>query len=113
MASDVPDKKYLYGEFQKNENWQNKLLRKLSFKSLDIADDDVDVNVDKSQTGIGWRELAVIGAIGLGGLHFWGQQPTSPPVSPAASPADSNYVVRFYDKDGNPIDVPNISQKPN
>jgi len=103
----------LYGVFQKSEDWRNRLHRKLAHKSLDIADTE-DVNVDNSRIGMGWKELAVLGALGLGGFHLYGKQTSpTPPPTPAqqASPIDSEYEVRFFDAAGNPIDVPNISQR--
>ena len=108
------DKDALYGQFQHGEDWQSRLSRKLAHKSLDIADDDMDVNVQNTKSGIGWRELAVAAVAGLTGFGMWqySQQPT-PPADPVehASPVDSEYEVRFYDADGNPIDVPHISTR--
>jgi len=107
------DKPGLYGKFQKANDWQNNLSRKLAHKSLDIAD-DMDVNVQNTKSGIGWRELAVAAVTGLAAFGMWqySQQPT-PPADPVehASPVDSEYEVRFYDADGNPIDVPHISTR--
>lgn len=87
--------------------------------SLDMppGEDDVDVRVNK---GMGWKELAVIAGSILGGAWMLSgpaaitQLPIPSIQSPATQqpgPVDSEYEVRFYDKDGNPIDVPHISTK--
>ena len=58
-----------------------------------------------------WKEMAVLGASLLGGgIYSWNQKPTAPVVAPAlpTSPVDSEYDVRFYDKDGNLIHIPQI-----
>ena len=112
---DLPDKGYLYGNFQKVLDWQCKLFRKASHKALDIPDDDMDLNV---RNGMGWKELAVVGAMVLGAA--WGakyfavpESPAPPAVTvPATPPVDSEYEVRFYDAEGNVIPVPHVNQKP-
>ena len=52
------DKEFLYGKFQRAVDWQQKLAKKASYKALDIAEDDVNINANK--TGIG-----ALGAIGI------------------------------------------------
>lgn len=99
------DKGEQYGEFQKGEDWQSRFGRKLAYKSVDMADDDMDVNVQNTKSGIGWRELAVAAVTGLVGFGMWQY------AQPSEPPADSEYEVRFYDADGNPIDVPHISTR--
>jgi hypothetical protein len=115
MSGDLPDKDFLYGKYQAKRDWRNRLASKLAHKSLDI-DEDEDVNVDNSRIGIGWKELAVIGLMGLGGAWIYNNtnNNTTPPaatVQPGNGPIDSEYEVRFYDADGNPIDVPHISTR--
>ena len=84
--------------------------------SLDMPPDEEDVDGIRVNRGIGWRELAVVGATVLGGVWlFSGDEPTPAPVQvvqPAqpASQVDSEYEVRFYDADGNQIDVPRRSE---
>ena len=72
----------------------------------------MEVRTD-TRTGMGWKELAVIGATMIGGgalvATFLGDK--APPPA-ATSPADSEYEVRFFDADGNPIAVPHISERP-
>lgn len=114
--SDIPDKQHLYGRYQKSEDWRQQLQKKLTHKSLDIPVDD-DVHVDNSRKGMTWKELAVISGtlLGMGSLYAYmnkpPQAPTAPPAQPAG-PVDSEYQIRFFDKDGNLIEVPHISQRP-
>lgn len=117
-SGDLPDKQYLYGRYRDWEGWRNSLAKKLSHKALDIMpDDEMEVN-QYHRSGIGWKELAVVAAAGVGGLAAWQHfgsrdDPQAPPAAVApAGPWDSEYEVRFYDKDGTPIDVPHISKRP-
>ena len=112
---ELPDKDYLYGKFQKTADWRDKLYKKLAHKSLDIGEDD-DIHVDKSNTtlGITWKELAVLGMLGLGGLYVfdkWNQQQPTTQQPAATSPADSEYEVRFFDADGNSIKIEPLPQR--
>ncbi len=112
-STEVPDKGYLYGKFQQVLDWQDKLCRKASHKALDIPTDDMDLNV---KNGLGWKELAVVGAMVLGAIgvtNYFTVPQQGPPTPPAAvSPVDSEYEVRFYDADGNVIPVPHVNQRP-
>lgn len=83
------DKGALYGVFQKTEDWKDQLHRRLAHKSLDIADDDMQIAVDKSTQGMGAKELLAIGALvigaGVGGsLLTKPTTPTPPPITPPA-----------------------------
>lgn len=82
------DKDYLYGRYQRpidervainNERlrWENKLGRQVAHKALDepmLDEEDMGINVDNRReihtTGLGFKELALIGAmmLGTGGL---------------------------------------------
>lgn len=115
------DKDKLYGDFREFEKKKQKLWMKSVHKALDVAEDDVQFN-QSVKNGMGWKELAVIAAMVMSGVGLTGaivsqmsQQPQAPPVVTApVSPgdlADTEYEVRFYDKDGNPIDVPHISTR--
>lgn len=47
--------------------WQNKLAKQVAHKALDeplLDDDEMNVNVNK--TGMGWKELAIIGGMVTG-----------------------------------------------
>jgi hypothetical protein len=106
------DKNALWGWWRSNAAWREKLDRKMAHKALDIPEGD-PVNIKQ---GIGWKELAVIGAmiLGSGGLMAYLIKPTAPVQPPVAmqptDPADSEYEVRFYDADGNPIAVPRLPE---
>ena len=78
------DKDYNYGEFQRGQRWQDKLMRKLAFKSADIPDDDMQVNV---RNGWGWKEMLVAGAIACGALYATSER-TAPPPPAAETIAD-------------------------
>ena len=111
----TPDKDYLYGRFEAGEAWKRRLHRKGAYKALDMADDDMG-DIHANRIGMTWKELAVVAAL-LGGsvagtAWFTGGE-GKPSASPAAaSPADSEYEVRFYDADGNPIRVEPINRQP-
>jgi hypothetical protein len=77
----VPDKGYLYGVYQGAADWRDRLARKCSFKSLDIADDD-DMRIDARKQGITWKEI--LAGAGLAGAIAWGvslfsEAPAPPP----------------------------------
>ena len=82
--SDI-DKEEHYGEFLKRERWQDKLYQKLAHKSLDIPDDDMNLNV---KTGMGWKELLAIGTVCCGGAglasYLTGRDHVPPTVQPPA-----------------------------
>ena len=101
------DKKALYGRFQDGQDRRQKFALKAAHKALDIAEDDVQITT--TQSGFGWKELAVIGAIGLGVAWMFNQKEPAPVVPPAqTSPADADYEIRFYDEAGNPIRVDRV-----
>lgn len=115
------DKDYPYRRWAKHEDWKNSVHRRGVHKALDLADEmEFKQDIDNSRrSGMGWKELAVIGAMLLGGgtLGFLAldrdTQQTQQPTQQTPPPLyDSEYEVRFYDRDGNPIDVPHISQRP-
>lgn len=122
VSLDAPvdvDKRTLYGEWLRNSRWKDKLHERAAAKSLDLPEDDV-IHAPRTNTttnGVGWKELAVIGALvlGAGGLGTYltdrAAKPNQASPPPAASPADSEYDVRFYDADGNPIPIQHISQR--
>ena len=99
---EIIDKKMLYGEaiesMKKNREWREKLAEKATYKALDIPMDPSDVAIRTNQTnvqGLGWKELATIGAIGLGGgaLGYAALKPGPPPQPPAAvAPANPGPV---------------------
>ena len=73
------------------------------------ACDDMTINASRS----GLLELLVGLALGAAGLWFIGEKlkpdaPVSPPTQTEISVPDTEYEVRFYDKDGNQITVPRV-----
>lgn len=118
-VSDVPDKNTLWGWWREGNAWQQQLHRRASHKALDIPEDMGDIQANKSITsGMGWKELAVLGALGIGGYQVTQNttQNAAPPATPPAAVAgellDRDYEIRFSDQHGNPIDVPHISERP-
>lgn len=114
----VPDKDYLYGQYQKVADWKHDLQKKATYKALDVADDEMDFrqNIQRIQ-GLGWKELLVIivGCLAAWGLWQFNTSPpplTPSPSQPESSVPDSEYEVRFFDAEGNPIQIPHISEKP-
>jgi hypothetical protein len=107
-----PCKEYLYGRYQRGEDWWNRLHKKAAHKALDIPMDE-DLHVNNSRNGWGWRELLVLGGLALAGWMLYQQQTSTPQpgTPPPQAPADSEYEVRFYDAAGNLIDIPNVAEK--
>lgn len=114
------DKQRLYGDYRDQRLAQDKLHLRAAHKALDIPEDPMSVNVTKSGIGA-LGAIGIAAAAGLPGLAAVGLAlgvfdrlaPQPPAAVPAAvSPVDSDYVVRFYDKDGKLIDVPHVSEKP-
>lgn len=116
-TDEVIDKNKLWGWWYKDKQWQSDLHRKASHKALDIPEEMGDItSTTSTQTGMGWKELVALGGLGLGGLYVMNdgkkEYVTPPPTPAATAPADSEYEVRFYDKDGNQITVPRFQPKP-
>ncbi|KKM65698.1 hypothetical protein LCGC14_1488680 [marine sediment metagenome] len=91
----------------RNQVWRDNLARAAAYKSLGLPDSGTNI-----QTGLDWKGLAVIVAALLGGgwLVKDALQPSAPPPAPT-SPADSEYEVRFYDSQGQVIDVPRLPER--
>ena len=92
-----------------NQHWRQNLERKATHKALGIPDDDMNIT-----TGMGWKELAIVGALIVGGI--WGgtklieqSPPQMPPVQQPPllqpSPTDAAYNVIFYDAAGNQLQL--------
>lgn len=112
-AAQEINKNALYGNFQKADDDRRKFARKVAYKAADMAMDD-DVNITNTKTGIGTAGAIGIGAVaGIPGLltalamYFGGNGHAPAPQQPVqqVKPADSEYDVLFYDKDGNLIPV--------
>ena len=98
-----PNTAHLWGIFDRNQVWRDKLAERASHKALNIAPDDMEINT-RTQSGMGWKELAVIGGALLGGWWMMNGTPGTEP--PAAVTPDTEYDVRFFDQHGELIDVP-------
>jgi hypothetical protein len=101
----------LYRDYNQGKSWQQKLHREAVHKALDIAPED-DVHISQKTSGLGWRELAIIvlGMVAGTAATGWFFSQTAPHAHNAL-PVDTEYDVRFYDKDGRLIDVPHISRR--
>jgi len=91
MTNSAPvDKDHLYGEFQRGQQWRDKLSRKLAHKAVDIPDDEMNLNV---RNGWGWKELLAAGGIAVATAYFATRQP-EPPSSPAVAPVEDRDTTR-------------------
>lgn len=116
-AAQEVDKEFLYGRHDAAEDKRQKFIRRLAHKAVDLPLED-DVKVDNSRIGIGaWGAMGIATAAGLPGLaaaailgwamlHKGEVGPEAAAPTMTASPTDSEYEVRFFDHNGNPIDVP-------
>ena len=115
----------------RNAEWREKVNEQMVRKSLDLPSDDVNITQNKSGITTGGA-VALAAAAGvpstlaagiMGASMLFGgngntanssaEVVTQPQAAVApVNPADSEYEVRFYDKDGNPIVVPHISTRP-
>lgn len=92
-SEDTPvdiDKEVLYGEYLRSSRWRDDLHRKAAHKALDIGEEEmIDASRRTTIQGIGWKEIAVVGALALGawGIYTWQQRP--PVLPPAATDTDS------------------------
>jgi len=111
-SSDAPtdiDPAVIYREWTRNSRWRDKLHERAAHKALDIPEDGEMNNVG-NRSGMGWKELAVIGAMvagtGYGVAQFNNSNVTTEPAPPVASaPPDAEYEIRFFDADGNQIQL--------
>jgi hypothetical protein len=104
-------KDVLYRDYNQGRSWKQRLHRQAVHKALDIAPED-DVQITQKSSGLGWRELAIIIAGMVAGTVVTGQLISKPAAAiQPVSPVDSEYDVRFYDKDGQLIEVPHISRR--
>jgi len=117
-ASDTPvdiNKEIQSQLWRRNQAWRDKLYKSVCHQALDTPEIDDMQNVG-NKSGMTWKELAVIGLVLIAG--GWvakdyinvNQQQTTPTSAPAS--VDSEYEVRFFDQDGNPINVPNVNEMP-
>jgi len=117
VSVDAPidvDKRAIRGEWLRNSRWRDRLHNRAAHAALDIPEDEM-INAPRITNGLGWKELAVLAATVLGVAYGVAKltQPGAATTPPAVTaPADSEYEIRFFDKDGGLIPIPHISQKP-
>ena len=107
-----PDKDYLYGRYEAGEAWKRQLHKKGAYKALDIADDDMG-DIHANRIGMTWKELIAVAVLVVGsivGTALLVRVDVAAPAS-APTPIDSEYEVRFFDAQGQPIEVEHISQR--
>lgn len=75
---------FMWQRWGKNQDWRSKLEEKAAHKALDIPEDDVvkSKRIETNYNGLGFRELAVIGMLGLVGYMALKDSP-----APAPAPA--------------------------
>src|SRR3990167_815679 len=96
MSSSSPspeiDEEALYGVFLNSQRWREKLSRRATHKALDLADEDMNISVQKGMT---WRELLILGLMcpaGLGVLLATHQfLAASPATQPHITAISSTY----------------------
>jgi len=117
-------KRILYGNYLAARKRRSRIYEEAARMALDLPagleDDDVNI-VRQTSAGFGWKELLALAAAGVAAIVAWQLAAPEPSQqlapAPAAAPAypgppDSDYEVRFFDAEGNPIHVPHISEKP-
>jgi len=115
-GAEPPGTSQLYEAFAWGEKQRQELHNKALAKGLDVPIGE-DVNVSTTTT-TGIQIGHMVGLAGivavLGLIAMMMRQPAQAPAEPAAQPApvgDRDYVIRFFDADGNPIKVPNIAER--
>lgn len=101
------DREALWGDYQNQMRRRMRMGEQLARKSLNLPNDEMQ-NVG-NRIGLGWKELAIVVA-GLIAAGFGMSALRPPPSDTTSPPADSAYEVRFFDRDGNLIDVPHVSE---
>ncbi len=87
------DKTALYGHNSKSSDRHAVLQDEVTRKALDLPE-AMNQNI---RTGLGWKELLVVGALGLGAYHLATRTPPAQlpsPVPAAAAPVDDRDTTR-------------------
>ncbi len=99
----------LYGDYRESARHNQALRREVVRKALNLPAKEDDVHIDQSKNGMGWKELLAIAALmlgaGAGAAAVVNMMGDKSPVAPQAVPVDSEYEVRFFDAEGNPVPV--------
>lgn len=118
----------IWERWGKQQAWRQKLEEQATRKALDIPDDDMKIDVDRSVTNTGLSSLGALG-LGLGAAVLGGGIPTAlmlgagllNKLTPSQSTAEStktlesiksiekipdkDYRIRFFDEDMKPVPV--------
>jgi hypothetical protein len=90
---------YLWDYWKKERQWQSDLYRKAAHKSLDIPEDPMGINAPKTTvSGMGWKELLVLAAAGLGGFYLYDRSTGEPASPPAAVDTDTDTTTEYLIK---------------
>lgn len=125
-SADVPkdvNGRSIWPNWANQQEWQNRVHHEAVRKALDLPSDDMQIVQNKSGIGtagaIGIAAAAgVPAAVAAAAMAYSmaggnGELPIPPSPTPIVAPADladSEYEIRFYDKDGNAIPVPHVSE---
>lgn len=107
------NKSELYGRYQRGEDARHKLGLKMAYKSLDIPDDDMNINANRTVNGVGAKAMigvavaaGIPAALVAGALLLRPAEapqkppaPTVPVVTPAAE-FDTDAIYEQQQKDG-------------
>ena len=109
MPDDTTDlKKQLYGRYQEAEDKRQKLGLKVAHKALDIPEDDMQINANKTTNGVGAKGLIGVAlaaglpaaglatAIMLKGPETNAAVPT--PTVPIHTPADKSFDAIYEEQ---------------
>jgi len=111
MAKQEVDKKMLYGKFQDAEDRRAKFAERIAHKAADMAMMDDDMNIVTTKTGISTPgAVGIAGILAAAGLGYgYLTKPAPAPVQPPAvvqhSTDERDFVVKFYNRKGEVIDV--------
>lgn len=104
--------KDIHAEFHRTQRWRDRLFKGLCHKSLDIPEDDVNIN----QHGITGKHLVWLAGIILTGLLGWRALTPNVPQKEESTlpvPAVQEYEVRFWLEDGTELEVqPFMAKEP-
>lgn len=90
----------IHADFRRTQKWRDKLHKSICHKSLDIPEDDVNIN----QHGITGKHLCWIAGIVLLGVLGWRVIGSQPELN-GALPTAQEYEVSFWAKDGTEYEV--------
>lgn len=103
------NKEAMYGHNMARTRWMDKFFSKAAHKSLDIPEDDMQVNT----WGISGKHLLGLGSLLVAGALGWRaiDKTMAPPVQPDIStpspvaPQAYEYEIKFWAEDGSEIEV--------